>query len=123
LRVRTFRRAHQAGGDFARERCVLAVPGVANAVTAAGAQVGRQPVLVDANFFEQIARVQRIEQAEAEAFVEPRTRDHITQSQHFALMVKSSQNLRGVHDSLDNVAIMIGRIHVFWRRSIKMNKA
>src|SRR6266700_1049875 len=58
-------RAHQTRGNFTREGRVLAVPGVSDAVAAACPQIASQPILIDANFFDQVARVQRIEQAEA----------------------------------------------------------
>ena len=63
---------------------------VSDPIAAAGPQVPGQPILIDANFFEQVDRVERVEQAEAKPFVEPCTRNHIAQSQYFALMVKSS---------------------------------
>ena len=88
--------AHQALVHFARERGVLALRRVSDAVAAALVHLADEPVEIFAHLLHEAAMVQRVEQPEAHALAEGGPLDDIAQPQGLARALESGQNLRRV---------------------------
>ena len=103
----------QSGSHFAGERGILALGGVAQPIAAIRAQVGKDAVLILADFFQEAAHVQGVEKAEAGDLVEAGPGHHVAQAEHLAFGAEGGKNLGGVDQGLHDVARVGGVIHCF----------
>src|SRR5439155_4366130 len=111
LDVLALGRPLQARVNLARERAVLSLARVADAVPTAPPHLRDDAVPALVDFLEQAAMMKRVQEAEAESLAEAGALHDVAQPEHLARRLERPENLGGVDDRSHDIRLAIGCRH------------